>query len=375
MIDYKYRDIDLKKLSEKISDYDLKSQEYIILFAKKIKWEYLSEKGKKVYKRKIKYVDFMITNRCNLNCIHCSSRYSNDNIQILNKKEILNVIDFLSYFKLEQIVITGGEPLIVENIDEILKYIRNKFKSTKIILSTNGILIDKYIDSIIRNVDGVNISLDGYEEEITNEIRGVGVFNKVINNIKLLQKRDFFNIKTSMVMLENNEKEMGKFVDLNNNLKTEYIFRMLCNVGRAEDNKDYFREKNFAGYPVANFLLTSGIKQKKDLNIRSCNAYNEKIYINHDGKIYPCPSLKIEGFEIADIKNKRFSKDGLLKKMDNLEKEFLNIKKFHSNSKCENCFNKIFCWTCPADFIIAKNNNEINELCDVMKNRIEELFI
>lgn len=45
------------------------------------------------------------------------------------------------------------------------------------------------------------------------------------------------------------------------------------------------------------------------------------------------------------------------------------------NSKCESCSNNVFWWTCLADFIIAKQNNDINALCDIMKNKIEKLFI
>lgn len=365
----------MQKISCDLQEYDTASQEYIISFIKEIENKYFKEDKPSIYKNNIKYVDFMLTNKCNLNCIHCSSRCDNNNKQKLSSSKIYEVLDKLSDSNLEQLVLTGGEHLMVDEIEKILEYARNKLVGTRIILSTNGTLIDKYVDSIIRNIDIVNISIDGYSEEMTKKIRGKGVFEKILNGIKLLQDRGFTNIKTSMVLLENNKKEMEKFIKFNKDLKTEYIFRMLCNVGRAKDNKEYFRKKDFSGYPVANYLLTSGISDKKQLNIRACNTYNNKIYINHDGKIYPCPSLKIEDFQIGDIVDVNFTFKNLLNKMNNMKNSFFNIDSFFSNSKCKICSNKIFCWTCPADFIIARKNHDINELCNVMKERIEKLFI
>ncbi len=374
-IDFNSLQFDMDSVYDKLKGYDKMSQEYLMKFINEIKYNFFSEISQSANEKNLRSVDFMITNRCNLNCIHCSSRCKNNNVQMLSNKEIYRIIDKLAVLKLDRIVFTGGEPLLVDEIEKILAYARCKLEGTKIILSTNGTLIDKYVDCIVANIDVISISLDGYNDEITEQLRGRGVFKKVLDGIKLLQNKGFYNIKTSMVILNNNEKEMRKFIELNDKLKTDYIFRMLCNVGRAKDNKGYFREKNFSGYPVANFLLTSGINNKKYLNARACSAYEDKIYINHDGKIYPCPSLKMREFQVDNILDTNFTVDRLLIEMNNMKTKFLNLNAFFEDSKCEACSNKVFCWTCPADFIIAKQNDDINALCNIMKNKIEKLFI
>lgn len=374
-IDFDSLQFNMDSVYDNLKEYDKTSQEYLMKFINEIKDNFFSEIHTKTNKKKLKSVDFMITNKCNLDCIHCSSRCKNNNIQRLSNREIYRIIDKLASLKLDRIVFTGGEPLVVNEIEKILEHARCKLEGTKIILSTNGTLIDKYVDCIVDNIDVVSVSLDGYNEDITEQIRGKGVFNKALNGIKLLQNKGFYSIKTSMVILNNNESEMLKFIKLNNELKTDCIFRMLCNVGRAKDNKDFFRKKNFSGYPVANFLLTSGINNKKYLNARACSAYEDKIYINHDGKIYPCPSLRIKEFQVGDILDINFTIDNLLTNMNGMKTEFLNLNTFFGNTKCGSCSNKVFCWTCPADFIIAKQNNDINILCDIMKNKIEKLFI
>jgi len=70
------------------------------------------------------------------------------------------------------IVFTGGEPIMRKDLIELLHYARTNFKG-QIILSTNTLLItEKNINSILENITGISISLDGYDQnscEIVNE--------------------------------------------------------------------------------------------------------------------------------------------------------------------------------------------------------------
>ena len=59
------------------------------------------------------------------------------------------------------IVFTGGEPIMRKDLIELLHYARTNFKG-QIILSTNTLLItEKNINSILENITGISISLDG----------------------------------------------------------------------------------------------------------------------------------------------------------------------------------------------------------------------
>lgn len=145
----------------------------------------------KIEENKLNIVYIAITNRCNLNCIHCTAKSNIDEIDTLSLKEIYAIIDQICDVNPRIINITGGEPLIRKDILQILNYIRNKY-SGYIVLSTNGILINKNnIDFIISNVDEVSISLDGYNQESVEKIRGKGVYTKVIDTIELLHKKRF----------------------------------------------------------------------------------------------------------------------------------------------------------------------------------------
>ena len=72
------------------------------------------------------YVWWDITNRCNLNCLHCYSRsgesyYSSDE---LNTIEIKNLISDLSANRIFYIYFLGGEPFIRPDFMDILRFAR-----------------------------------------------------------------------------------------------------------------------------------------------------------------------------------------------------------------------------------------------------------
>ena len=74
---------------------------------------------------------------CNLRCSWCDTTYSWDKESTL---EVLTVNEIYNYIKetgVTNVTLTGGEPLIQENIDELLD-ILNKDDNLKIHIETNG---------------------------------------------------------------------------------------------------------------------------------------------------------------------------------------------------------------------------------------------
>lgn len=125
------------------------------------------------------------TKTCNLSCKHC---YSNSDSKKYNGELTTNqakkMIDGLAKFNVPVLLISGGEPLIREDIFEIIKYTgKYNIRST---ISTNGTLIDKNIAKELKahNVGYVGISIDGIGES-HDEFRGSkGSFERAINGIR-----------------------------------------------------------------------------------------------------------------------------------------------------------------------------------------------
>lgn len=84
----------------------------------------------------------------------------------------------------KEINLTGGEPLIRSDFCEILEYLRGNYKGA-ITLSTNALLLnDRLMEIIKKNVDGVSVSLDGFDSYSCTKVRGEGIYDRVIAGIK-----------------------------------------------------------------------------------------------------------------------------------------------------------------------------------------------
>jgi radical SAM protein with 4Fe4S-binding SPASM domain len=128
------------------------------------------------------YVVFDITNRCNLSCLHC---YSSEQQGSLPTTEVYHVLDVLSHTGVGTIDFGGGEPLLREDIFDILSYSKQLGFYTSI--STNGTLLDenrvKHLKTL--GIDHVCISLDGATPEMHDYIRNKkGTYEKTISGIK-----------------------------------------------------------------------------------------------------------------------------------------------------------------------------------------------
>ena len=154
------------------------------------------------------------TLRCNLRCKHCY-RVSYAGGELTTEKWkgiIIKLKQWLGYFLL---VFTEGEPLMREDLFEIINFARKQGIFT--ILSTNGTLIDNYAaDRLVESgLDIICISLDGFKE--THEfLRGDGVYNKVINAIGYLKNRIKLHITTTIMNYNLDEiLDLVKFATIN----------------------------------------------------------------------------------------------------------------------------------------------------------------
>jgi len=134
---------------------------------------------------------FYMTEGCNLSCQHCwlAPKFDEDGSKypVINVDLFRSIIEEAKPLGLENIKLTGGEPLLHPQIKEILKYIADE----KIVLriETNGMLCDEEIAGLIAKCSNVfvSISLDGATPKIHDSIRGVaGAYSRTIKGIRNL---------------------------------------------------------------------------------------------------------------------------------------------------------------------------------------------
>ena len=126
------------------------------------------------------------TKQCNLKCAHCyavsDSKPAPDE---LTSNEARTMIDDLAEFGSPVMLFSGGEPLMRQDIPELIDYARGAGLRT--VVSTNGTLLTEQMVSTLRDVSVgyVGISLDAPAPEINDSFRGVtGAFDKALAGIR-----------------------------------------------------------------------------------------------------------------------------------------------------------------------------------------------
>ena len=87
-----------------------------------------------------------VTGRCNLNCKYCWDIFKQE--KEMDTRKAKEMIDRISSDKCEMLLFTGGEPLVRNDLFELISYADSK-KISNIKICTNGVLIDKYIQKIV----------------------------------------------------------------------------------------------------------------------------------------------------------------------------------------------------------------------------------
>lgn len=161
----------------------------------------------------------MITEDCNCRCFFCSRNNLSIRSQEPNLDDCIKVFDMLyNAYPSSKLVLSGGEPTLASNFLSILKYVSSRFE--KVEIQTNG-TYGKYIADEIKPYLSENVflqfSLDGYCQE-HDSIRGKGVFDSVVENIKYLEEYSS-HLSVSTTVTPSNIESVLLLSEFLNNLK------------------------------------------------------------------------------------------------------------------------------------------------------------
>lgn len=185
-----------------------------------------------------KWIAWEITRRCNLKCIHCRS---SSEIEVkghpdFSLQEAFRIIDDIAGYAKPVIVLSGGEPLLREDVFEIAQY--GNSKKLRMCLATNGTLVNDEICEKIKDseIKMVSLSLDGSKETVHDDFRNQkGAFAGSINAAKLFKKHGIeFLINSSFT--KRNQEEIPRVYRLAKELgATAWYMFMIVPTGRGED--------------------------------------------------------------------------------------------------------------------------------------------
>ena len=193
--------------------------------------------------RRIRKLRLSLTDKCNLRCHYCMpvEQTFMDEKKYLTPFEIKEILAELVELGLEEVRLTGGEPLMRKSFREIVEAL-SSLKLKKLALTTNGIYLDKYFDLLKANgIHHLNISLDSLNQETFKKITYANHLKKVVDNITKARELGFV-VKVNVVMMKGvNDHELLDFVDFSQKVGVEVRFLELMRIGYAcKEQSDQF---------------------------------------------------------------------------------------------------------------------------------------
>ncbi len=189
-------------------------------------------------KFELKWLAWEITRRCNLHCIHCrsSSELEVKSHPDFSTDEAFRVIDDIAAFSRPVVVLSGGEPLLREDVFDIAHY--GTKKGLRMCLATNGTLVT---DEVCKNIKEagikiVSLSLDGSTKEVHDNFRQQqGAFDAILNASSLFKKHGIdFLINSSFT--KRNQHDIKNVYKLAKSLgATAWYMFMIVPTGRGEE--------------------------------------------------------------------------------------------------------------------------------------------
>jgi len=163
----------------------------------------------------LRMIAWEVTRRCNLSCIHCRAAaergpYPGE----LSPEEALRLIDDIVSFSSPVVILTGGEPLLREDIFDLARY--GSDRGLRMVMAPNGTLVDAERALQIKEsgIQRVSISLDGATQDTHDRFRRVeGAFAGALRGIEHLKNAGVeFQINTTVTQI--NYEELPEILGL-----------------------------------------------------------------------------------------------------------------------------------------------------------------
>jgi len=281
------------------------------------------------------------TYRCTNKCYMCNIWKYPTKIEDEFKPEILNRLPMLAFCN-----ITGGEPFLRDDIEEIVSVLKNKAR--RIVISTNGYFTQKIIDIAQKNRDiGIRISIEGLPAA-NDELRGIkDGFDHGLRTLLGLQRLGLKDIGFGITVSDRNAKDMLELYQLAKAMGVEFATAVV-------HNSYYFHKHdnqiNQTGEVISCFedLINELLKTKRPKNwfrayfnyglinyIRGgkrplpCGAGGDMFFVDPWGEIRPCNGMDSDSLDssMGNLNEKPFEEIWKGKKAEQIRKKVKDCPK------------------------------------------------
>ncbi len=326
------------------------------------------------YGRRLLNARLAVTLRCNYRCFFCHSEGIESGTKELTPSEWGLIATALRLAGVESFKFTGGEPLVRDDIVDIVKEVSNCGKPRDLSMTTNGYYLEE-LAGLLRDagLDRLNISLHSLKENVYRNITGCGDLSKVIKGIYEALNYDYRKIKLNVVVIKGvNDGEVWDIIDFaaRHGLHVQLIELHPVGRGKHDFEKHHSTLDNIVkeieevsskivvrgelhNRPI--YYLPTGITVevvKPVLNPLFCAACS-RIRVAPDGALKPCLSGNIS-ISVIDIIKSDMDEDSKIRALIErikqvndarkpnilwpisiqLEREYMKLKKHVQQSLC-----------------------------------------
>jgi len=304
-----------------------------------------------------------LTQKCNLQCSYCYNKQNLNQWEELSKLEWFKIIDALKNMGVREFIFTGGEPLIRDDLFDILKYTKQEDNSIELL--TNGTLLKDENVKVLKFVDQVIISLDTIDKVSNDKHRKNSKNYNILDNLHNIPKEYSNKIVIRSVITKENQMYIEETKNYVENI-LGFQFTSIIFIPNNLNEVDLVPE-------IIIDDVDEECKMKFSNKIMNCGACSKEIAINSNGDIYPCQNLIKKEFLLTNILHENWLEE---LKNSYITKQFMQLD-VRNIEKCKDCSLKFVCGGgCRA---IAYNvygdlNAHLEFFCDFLsKNAISRL--
>lgn len=246
----------------------------------------------KIYINDIKYLWLEITNKCNLQCIHCytDSSPKSELTGNMATEDWLKIINEAADHGCEDLQLIGGEPMLHPDFKEIAAFASKKIKSVEV-FTNSTLLNDATVNFIHENNIKIATSFYSNNEAIHSEItNNKSSYTNTLKNIRKLINKGIF-VRVGLIAMDNiGDQQIDKTIEMLKEIGIEEIrIDKIRNVGRGKAGE------------------TMGCSEANELDALCGSCWKGTLAVTYNGEMYPCimsRSLSVGNYhEIKNLKD------------------------------------------------------------------------
>ncbi|MBD3287397.1 radical SAM protein [candidate division KSB1 bacterium] len=395
-------EIDPSLIKESINDFVCQCLDKEILFASDNGAQQDSSVKAASAKEEEAIVDISLhlSNECNLVCWYCPNRKSAvSEVKEMSQVNFGKIVREISLINPTNIILTGGEPLLRDDIIDICRIAKES--GHRVTIMTNLTRGDKsFFEDLLKYLDRLIISLDGPTADVNDAIRGAGSFDDVVSRIKMLKELGFETMGVCHTPDKSNVDSSPQMIDFIYKYKLkELIINRVFPLNQNIDQSKMLSDEEFAAlYTKIGARFKQWITKQLDQSItrgvglelvllkatgidatdvffdgakgKSCGLGVTKLSVDVDGNLYPCRFLHRSEFNLGNILEEGFQN------VYKVSLEKYRPMRHETPEECADCYLEQLCDRgCRASsFYVKSDLSKKDTLCQTIYADIERVI-